>query len=172
MRTVIIRDNRVTGARVRRVDPEATNRVLREALDAMPEGVELIAARAALQSVPPCRCNRARQADPVDAVRWMADVAACQGRLREATVAYNAARVALLPTHMQVFGLREGEVESDTLADAFDALRPGELLRPDGTVEIDTAAAEAAERRAAAVERERRRIEYLDQRIAEMDAGR
>lgn len=173
MDTVFIRNNRVLGIGTRRTDPEATKRVLKAAMAETPEGVEHAAARAAMRDIPPCRCDRLRRPDPVDAVRWFEAVTACKERIAAADAAYVARSAALYDACRQWFGLREGETiadNTDALREAFTALQPGEILRPDASVEIDpefTARAEAAR---VAADQERRRVEYLDQRIAEMDA--
>jgi hypothetical protein len=173
MGTVFIHDNRVTGFATRRTDPEATRRVIRDTIATTPEGVEFDAAFAALRAVPPCRCDRLRRADPVDAVRWFNDVSTCKARIVTATAAYEAKRAELLPACRQYFELRDGEqiVENhDALRAAFAGLKPGELLRPDGTIEVDAAAVAAHEAARAAAEQEARRVAYLDAKIAELDA--
>jgi hypothetical protein len=164
----------VVGVGTRRTDPEATKRVLNAAMAETPEGVEYAAARAAMRAIPPCRCDRLRRPDPVDAVRWFEAVTACKARIASADAAYVARSTAMYDSCRQWFGLREGETiadNTDALREALAALQPGELLRPDGSVEIDPVATAAMEAARVAAEQEQRRAEYLDAKIAELDAA-
>jgi hypothetical protein len=172
-KTVRIINGRVAGFGYRKVDPQATKRVVSEAIAKTQEGIDYAAALDAMRAVAPCKCNRARQADPVDAVRWHNDVTTCKARIDETREAYQKKYEALYQELRQVFPLREDESESDNveqLQSAFTALKPAEILRPDGTVEIDAEAVAAIEAKKEEARKQKLFADFMAAKIEELDA--
>jgi len=173
-RTIRTENGRVVGIGIRRADPQATKRVVNDLMQTDPIGHAYREAVAAMQAIPPCKCDRlTRRADPVDAVRWVRDVESAKATLTAAAQAHAARRAELYAENLQYFPLREGEAESDdveSFAAKFATLTPYQKLLATGAVVDDPVALEhhkdqeAQQRRAALL------AEYLESKIAELEA--